>query len=413
MKDCIWLKNGLYLNPVNNHNDGSSMSVTACCRSKHSYSTLKQMPSDIVDAATPVSSIHHYLEQIKNPKYNYENVKDTVCRTCTDAERTTGQSMRTAYNKMYQKAPDGKIALMHITFGNFCNFSCRYCSATNSTSWNKDADTIKQIYQDPDYKEEKFNGMSETFMTERETYNHELQVIRELEQQDLSHLQYVGVFGGEPFMARHWQQFVELLDRKTDLSKVMIQINSNFSTFPKPHIIDLFKKFRKIDLRISIEATGSLAEYIREGLKFEKFETNIKKWQEVAKEYTNIKLTPHMANSVYNINKIVEFEEWASDMKILTGGIKPAFIGFVYGPTYLDMRRVLNDKQLDRCHQKLDSVKTHSIKTPLQRFIADRSYQNDQPKVLQQFKTYNGLIDKIRTQKLQDVNQELYNWIYE
>ena len=81
------------------------------------------------------------------------------------------------------------------------------------------------------------------------------------------------MFGGEPFLSRHWQQFVELLDSKTDLSKVLIQINSNFSTFPKPHIIDLLKKFRRVDLRISIEATGPLAEYIRQGLKFEKFET--------------------------------------------------------------------------------------------------------------------------------------------
>lgn len=410
MQDCIWLNNGLYLNPVNKHTDGSSISVTACCRSKHNNSTLKQIPSDIVNSATPSPSIHHYLEQIKNPKYNYENVKDTVCKTCTDEERRTGRSMRTIFNKIYQKAPAGKITLMYITFGNFCNFSCRYCSPSFSTSWNKDADTIKQIYQDPNYKEEKFRNMAETFMTERETYDHELRVIRELEQQDLSHLQYVGVFGGEPFMARHWQQFVELLDSKTDLSKVLIQINSNFSTFPKPHIIDLFKKFKKVDLRISIEATGPLAEYIREGLKFQKFESNIKKWQEVAKEYPNIKLTPHMSNSVYNINKIVEFEEWASNMKILTSGIH---IGFVYKPSYLDMRRVLNNKQLDECHTKLNSVKTEVIKTSLQRFIADRSYQDKQPEMLQQFKTYNGMIDKIRTQELQDVNLELYNWIYQ
>jgi len=175
----------------------------------------------------------------------------------------------------------------------------------------------------------------------------------------------------------------------------------------------LFKKFRKVDLRISIEATGPLAEYIREGLKFQKFESNIKKWQEVAKEYPNIKLTPHMANSVYNINKIVEFEEWASDMKILTRGIKPAFVGFVYRPSHLDMRRVLDNKQLDECHTKLNSVKTGIIRTSLQRFIADRSYQDKQLEVLQQFKTYNRMIDKIRTQKLQDVNLELHNWIYE
>lgn len=117
-----------------------------------------------------------------------------------------------------------------------------------------------------------------------------------------------------------------------------------------------------------------------------------------------------MSNSVYNINKIVEFEEWASNMKILTSGIH---IGFVYKPSYLDMRRVLNNKQLDECHTKLNSVKTEVIKTSLQRFIADRSYQDKQPEMLQQFKTYNGMIDKIRTQELQDVNLELYNWIYQ
>jgi len=413
MEDCIWLKNGLYLNPVNKRDNGNTMSVTACCRSKHNSLTIKQLPEDIVDAAMPAPSIHHYLQQVQNSKYNYQNVKNTVCRVCTDAEQTTGQSMRLSYNYMYEKVPAGKIALMHITFGNFCNFKCRYCSSSNSTSWNKDADLIKKIYQDPNYKEEKFKNMAETFMTERETYNHELQVIKELEQQDLSLLQYVGVFGGEPFMARHWQQFVELLDRKADLSKVLIQVNSNFSTFPKPHIIDLFKKFQKVDLRISIEATGTLAEYIREGLEFKKFESNIKKWQEVAKDYPNIKLTPHMANSVYNINKIVEFEEWANDMNILTNGIKPAFVGFVYGPSFLDIRRVLNDKQLDMCNDKLNSVKTKIIRSSLQRFIANRSFQNDQSKVSQSFKSYNGLIDKVRTQKLQDVNPELHSWIYE
>ena len=120
-----------------------------------------------------------------------------------------------------------------------------------------------------------------------------------------------------------------------------------------------------------------------------------------------------MANSVYNINKIVEFEEWANDMNILTNGIKPAFVGFVYGPSFLDIRRVLNDKQLDMCNDKLNSVKTKIIRSSLQRFIANRSFQNDQSKVSQSFKSYNGLIDKVRTQKLQDVNPELHSWIYE
>lgn len=416
MSNCIWLTNGLNIKPVN-HNPNNSISVTNCCRSKNDPWTIKQLPENIRYAGKPASSISQYLTQIKDPNYNYQNVKDTVCRTCTDAETTTGTSTRVKFNNFHlrhgdPKVPGDKIGFIHITFGNFCNFSCRYCGTHSSTEWNKDVTAIKELYKEPTFKEKKFSGLTEIFMTERENYEHEKDVLKDLEKQDLKELQYIGVFGGEPFLSRHWQQFVELLDMKTDLSKVVMQINSNFSTFPKPHIIELFKKFRYIDLRISNEAVGPLAEYIRHGMNFQKFEANIKKWQEVNKEYKNIVLTPHMTNSVYNINKIVEFDEWAHDMNILNGPIKATFVGYVYNPSYLDIRRVLNNKQLDKCNEILDTVKTLTIKQDLKRFISNRSFQDEQPKMLQEFKDYTKTVDSVRNQKLQDVNPELYDWLY-
>ena len=238
-------------------------------------------------------------------------------------------------------------------------------------------------------------------------YNIEKNIVEQLSSVDLSHLQYVGVFGGEPFLSRHWKPFVELLSQKCDISKVRLQINSNFSIFPKSNTIEVLKKFGHIDLRASVEATGKLAEYIRAGLQWTVFEKNYNKWKDISVEYPNIRLQIHMTNNVYSINKVSEFEEWLLDTS--NGQPKQYFPQYLYTPEFLDLRRVLTEQQLDICIKRIEKMKIDKLRKSLLNFVSSKNLYD--ANLVEKFKLFNGSLDKSRTETLGDVNPELAEWI--
>jgi organic radical activating enzyme len=340
---------------------------------------------------------------MKDPNYTYKNLANTVCEICFNQEKTSGKSMRTQIKSRSKSPSPGNIEFLQIAFGNFCNHKCRYCYSRYSTEWNKDAELLKKVNVDKE-----FNYLTNIVMTERQTYDYEKKIIEELKIQDLSNVTDIGIFGGEPFLSRHWEQFVELLNEKANLSKIEIQINSNFSIFPKEKIINLLTKFRKVDLRASVEAKGSLAEYIRSGLVWNTFENNVKKWQEVAKHNKSIQLRVHMAHNIYSINKLPEFEEWLFDMNLHNSYISAG----VFSPEWLDPVRVLNNDQLDQCLEILKNIKYLDLNDTVIERLKYRNYQENQPQILRTFKSYTKTLDELRSEKLQDVNPQLYEWTF-
>ena len=419
-KNCLWLTNGLHIGDTgikrSKDDPANSRRVLSkfCCRSKQSYKDYESIDNkQLKETILPEYSPTDHVKKLNNIEVNYENFKNSVCRTCYDAEKTTGNSMRTSYESMYGKSDvsDGKVRLLQLSFGNFCNFKCRYCTPRFSTTWNEDTPFMQEVY---DQMKDDPNRIGATYTqivnTERQTYDIEENIVKQLEQVDLSELVYVGVFGGEPFLSRHWQSFVELLEKKSDVSKIRLQINSNFSIFPKPHIVKVLCKFREVDLRASVEATGKLAEYIRSGLKWTVFEKNLDKWIDISKEHKKIRPVVHMANNAFNINKIADFDEWITS-KVMPSGAKPFFVQFVYTPEFLDLRKVLTKDQLDICIGRINNLKSDYLKRSLLPFVSKNDiYQQD---LVGEFVAFNESLDEIRKEKLHDVNPELAMWMDE
>lgn len=398
---CPWLSNGLYFAPATVI---GKLEIQPCCRSSHGGRLLRKIKSsddDLYKLAQRSSSVKEQIDKMKDPNYNYKNLSETTCERCFNQEKTSGKSMRTGAEKLNLES--GKIGLLQIAFGNFCNYKCRYCHSRYSTEWNKDAKLLKKVNVDKE-----FNYLTDIVMTERQTYDYEKKIIQELKKQDLSNVRDVAIFGGEPFLSRHWEQFVELLNEKANLSKIKIQINSNFSIFPKEKIINLLTKFRRVDLRASVEAKGSLAEYIRSGLVWNTFENNVKKWQEVAKHNKSIQLRVHMAHNIYSINKLPEFEEWLFDMNLHNSYVSAG----VFAPQWFDPVRVLNNDQLDQCLEILKNIKYLDLNDTVIERLKYRNYQENQPQMLRTFKSYTKLLDELRSEKLQDVNPQLYEWTF-
>jgi len=391
-RGCYWITNGLSYEPTG---------AMPCCRYK------------LADSDLHTKDIDKYFQNIKNNKdINYKNLSNLQCKKCSAMEKLSNTSLRTEPFLFYEE-PDflkslkiGEIVNLQVSFSNFCNFKCRYCSPELSTEWNNDVDRMKQLDLHKQYRRN--TSDKEILMTATQTMEHEKEFLSHLEKQDLSKLRLIAVFGGEPFMARHFEDFLELLERKTDISKLSMQINTNSSIFPNQQKLDVFSRFKGFDIRSSIESTGKLAEYVRKGLVWNTFEKNVYKWKDFANQNPNTQYRLHMATNIYTINKILDFDKWIENVGV------PVKSEYVY-TNDMDTLKILSHNHLEILKSRISNIKNQEIRTHLEKIFTSKNWEKydvDRSKHLEIFKNNSTILDTIRSEKLKDVNLELYNWTY-
>jgi organic radical activating enzyme len=379
--DCGYLRNGMFVEPT-----ATNGKFKPCCLM---FSPNKNHTSDTVE---------EQIGLMNNPEYLYENFKDDVCYKCNQQEKinsTSGARIDSLKTVIKNHIKPGQVTFLQVAFSAFCNFKCLYCGPHSSTEWNNDVEAMTKQNIMFDHMQIKTTPQ-ETFVREKETIN-------DLKKLDLSELREVGVFGGEPFMTRHLDEFLNILVEKGNPKNIIIQINTNASVFPKDNIINSLLKFDTVDLRISGESVGGLAEYIRNGLIWDTYNKNINKWKQLSQEYSNIELKLHMAHCVYNINKLQETEEWLLDNKL------EPYNAFVRDPDYTDARKILSVKHIKECVDRIKKLKTEAIREPTIKFLTNNYYNQE---ALSNYRDFTQKLDNIRGTSLQKVNSELYNWTF-
>lgn len=171
---------------------------------------------------------------------------------------------------------DVNLKTLEIAFDRTCNFACSYCNATYSTSWTKD---IKKFgnYQDlltPDSRVFRNDGSWADPYKDKDT-NPYINAFWEWWPELSKDLEELRVTGGEPLMS---DDVWKLLDKfsEDDVGHIRLAINSNLGG--KDALIDrLIEKshgVKQLDIYTSCEAVGEQAEYIRDGLDFDKWKSN-------------------------------------------------------------------------------------------------------------------------------------------
>ena len=382
--DCGYLRNGIFIEPT--AMDGK---FKPCCLIK-----------TFTDKKYTHNTIEEQIGAMNDPEYLYENFKNNICYKCTQEEKidpTFGPRINSVKTINKHEIKPGQVAFLQVAFSAFCNFKCLYCGPHSSTEWNKDIEELQNRSIPFDHNHLAIQT------TPQQTFVREKEIINDLKKLDLSKLREVGVFGGEPFMTRHLDEFLQIITERAKTDETVIQFNTNASVFPKRSIIDQLTKFDTVDLRISGESVGSLAEYIRSGLNWEQYNSNIKKWKELSKEYPNIELRLHMAHSVYNVNKLKETEEW-----LLDNNLTP-YNAFVRGPHYTDIRKVLSKQHINECIKIVSDLKTEIIREPLIKFLNNDYYNQE---ALKDYRDFTHKLDIVRGTSLQVVNPQLYEWTF-
>lgn len=205
------------------------------------------------------------------------------------------------------------LETLEIAFDRTCNFACSYCSPHFSSTWAQD---IKK------------NGPYQNLPTD--TYNHYISDQSQVDQYKNKNNPYVEAFwkwwpqlkinlkqlritGGEPFLSPHVWRLLEDIDIE-NLNEMKLAINSNLGWEEKTleKLIAVSQRVPHLEIYTSNESFGSSAEYIRDGLNWQRWTSNI----ENLLERGNIKaLHMMMTVSCLALFSITEFLDQILDWK--------------------------------------------------------------------------------------------------
>ncbi len=162
------------------------------------------------------------------------------------------------------------------------------------------------------------------------------------------------IAGGEPLIiAKHYELLELLIERgKTD---VVLYYDTNLSrlTYKRWDVVKLWSRFPNIWLSLSLDGVGRQGEYIRSGLRFERWVSNLRR---VMTEVPHAARTMHFVISVFNILDL----PYHYDTIVTSGFVPRGALGFTLleWPPYLSIQ-ALHPVLKDRVDKRL----RHMIET--------------------------------------------------
>lgn len=198
---------------------------------------------------------------------------------------------------------DPQPKTLEISFDNVCNMSCMYCNQTFSNKWSQDLKKFgpyKGITSDHSgnyirIKEEITQSTANQYVDAFWRWWPDLK----------KNLKWFRITGGEPLLNENTWKIIE--DLSTEQSSLELYINTNLNH--KPNIIEKLlahkNLYPNIMLFSSLESMGAHAEYIRDGLDFELWKSNLENILN-----NNIRVHIMTTVNIFSLDTITDFYEY-------------------------------------------------------------------------------------------------------
>jgi len=240
--------------------------------------------------------------------------KPEGCRSCWDMEASDVKSTRQQTTEDYSKItnfenvknsiaddysmPLSSLKSIEVRFDNICNLMCRHCSPDYSSVWEI---AVK--------RDERLNQKMIQLGTFRKQEVHVRltdDVITEVGQVISSNLVELMIAGGEPLYHDKHYKFIESL--LPNANKIMISYNRNLTTldYKGKNILDLWKNFKRVLLRVSIDGDRNCYQYVRVHNDLDKVEQNIAQ----VIDLPNTKVNATCTTSLLNITRLTSIVEY-------------------------------------------------------------------------------------------------------
>jgi len=186
-----------------------------------------------------------------------------------------------ALNEAYQTpyTEDVNLRTLEIAFDRTCQFACSYCNPAFSSTWVKDIrnnGAYQGLVSDGRNHFTHDHASAQLYrFGERNPY---VDAFFEWWETDLHRtLQELRITGGEPLMSGYTWKLIDWFKENQGKSTTKLAINSNlgFDTEKLNEFIEAIRPLPHVELYTSMEAIGSQAEYIRDGLDYQQWLDNV------------------------------------------------------------------------------------------------------------------------------------------
>ena len=273
-----------------------------CCASREPAQSFKQYIDTGNDAKEykPLTLEQHWnsdhMRSVRQRMMAGEELSE--CQVC-DHKLLNTNVYRSYFNQLFKHKVDeaydstdetGATTMPTVSFdyrfNNLCNFKCRMCGDMLSSSWEAESRKEKSWNEDSQPwmaspLREQIKKFQDTQVVEEFTNAVETKTIKE-----------IYWCGGEPLMWDiHWtamQRIIELGFAK----EVYVRYNTNLSrtSLKGIKLFDLLPQFQDWQVCSSLDGTGEVGEYIRDGLDYKQWLTNFKEGLAVAKTSREMRL---------------------------------------------------------------------------------------------------------------------------
>lgn len=273
-----------------------------CCASREPAQSFKQYIDTGNDAKEykPLTLEQHWnskhMRSVRKRMLAGEELPE--CQVC-DHKLLNTNVYRSYWNKLFENKideafdstdDDGNTTMQTISFdyrfNNLCNFKCRMCGDMLSSSW--EAESRKNKTWNKDNQPWMASPLREQIKEFQDK-----QVVEEFTNAiETKRIKEIYWCGGEPLMWEiHWNSMKRIIDLGF-ADQVYVRYNTNLSktSFKNIQLFDLLPKFQDWQICASIDGTGEVGEYIRDGLNYESWLENFKQGLAVAKTSREMRL---------------------------------------------------------------------------------------------------------------------------
>lgn len=211
--------------------------------------------------------------------------------------------------------------MLEVSLGNTCDMKCMYCNHIYSSQWATEGLKNKTLSIE-EYKAAAVKPKQEF-----------LDLFWQWVDQEAKHsVERIGIIGGEPLITPEFYEFLDhLLKVYEDVPHsntniwIVTNMNSEAKYFDRfiEYIPKLAKKFN-LEIHVSMESLGNQAEYIRNGLDWNTFESNVNRLFSLTKDMDKVTLAFLPSITALSIPRFDKFLSWVYDLCSKYG--KPAML---------------------------------------------------------------------------------------
>ena len=333
---------------------------------------------------TPLSAWNNeYMRSVRTTML--EGKIPASCTKCFDEESKDVVSKRMWENSTWitegidipelikQTEQDGtvpdKLIYLDLRLGHTCNLKCIMCSPHDSSKWASDHKKIYPLFQAKELKEQ--------MAWDRKDFNnfwHENPDFWKEMYAQIPNLKQVYFAGGEPLMIREHKWFLEEIIRQGYQDQILLRYNTN-GILVDDDIIELWSKFKKVKVAISLDATDDKNYYIRYPTDWD---TVVKNLHKLDNTPDNIHVSIATAIQILNIMNLPDFARWKIQQNFKKVNLQNIIEGMEAGGGIINMHLLYIPTFLSiKCLPAADKIEVRKRFAELATWLYD-NYRQDE-----------------------------------